>query len=70
MKKENHDMVKSKTRDRHKSGFMVRLPEEWREWLQEVTAKSRRTMTSEVQIALSEYRDKLKRRKKIKKHIP
>lgn len=42
-------------KDRHKSGFMVRLPESFRELLDELVKESHRTMTVEVQLALSDY---------------
>ena len=41
--------------DQHKSGFMVRLPEAYREKLEEVAVKNRRTMTVETQIALDKH---------------
>lgn len=47
-------MAKKKT-DRHKSGFMVRLPAIYRELLNQVRLKSRRTITVEVQIALDKH---------------
>lgn len=41
--------------DRHKSGFMVRLPEAYRPPLERLKKKNRRPITSEVQIALDEH---------------
>lgn len=41
--------------DRHKSGYMLRLPEHFREMLQDLTQDTRRTMTEEVKIALERY---------------
>ena len=41
--------------DRHASGFMVRLPEVFRSQLQLLCAQTRRTMTTEIQIALEEH---------------
>lgn len=43
------------TADQHKSKFMVRLPEAYREQLQRLTAKTRRTLTMEVQLALDKH---------------
>jgi hypothetical protein len=40
---------------RHASGFMVRLPEVYRIQLQQLCAQTRRTMTTEIQIALEEH---------------
>ena len=36
-------------------GFMVRLPEEYKEVLTEIKSKNRRTITAEVQIAIDMY---------------
>lgn len=45
-------------KDRHRSGFMVRLPEAHRVALEELKKKHRRAYTEEVQIALEKhYRD-------------
>ena len=50
--------AKKKPKDRHRSGFMVRLPEEHRTALDETTKRTRRAITTEVQIALEKhYRD-------------
>lgn len=43
------------TADQHKSKFMVRLPESYRERLQKLTAKTRRSLTTEVQMALDKH---------------
>ena len=44
--------------DRHRSGFMLRLPENHRQALEELRKKNRRPFTEEVQIALEKhYRD-------------
>lgn len=48
-------MSKKKQPDRHKSGFMVRLPESHREPLARLKKKNRRSMTTEVQIALERH---------------
>ncbi len=45
----------TKAADLHKSGFMVRLPEEFRACLKELKAKNRRDFTVEVQIALEAH---------------
>ena len=44
-----------KTADRHKSGFMIRLPESYRTLISALTDKSRRTITTEVQVALDKH---------------
>lgn len=44
-----------KKQDQHTSGFMVRLPEVYRQQLQTLRARTRRTMTAEVQLALEAY---------------
>jgi hypothetical protein len=41
--------------DRHASGFMVRLPEQYRMSIDAIRKKHRRTITEEVKIALEEY---------------
>jgi hypothetical protein len=41
--------------DRHQSGFLVRLPEAFRGPLDELKAKHRRAITTEVQIALEKH---------------
>jgi hypothetical protein len=41
--------------DQHKSKFMVRLPEAYREKLAKLTARTRRAITVEVQIALDKH---------------
>jgi hypothetical protein len=41
--------------DRHASSFMVRLPEAYRTQLQQLCAQTRRTMTTEIEIALEEH---------------
>ena len=46
---------KRPTHDQHKSGFMIRLPEEYREIIAELRAKSRRTITMEIRVAIDEY---------------
>jgi predicted DNA-binding protein len=44
-----------KKKDQHKSGFMVRLPVEYREKLLKLTERTRRKITVEVQIALDKH---------------
>ncbi len=44
-----------RTEDRHRSGFMLRLPESHRAALEELRKKNRRTFTEEVQIALERH---------------
>jgi hypothetical protein len=44
-----------RTTDRHRSGFMLRLPENHRLALEELRKKNRRTFTEEVQIALEKH---------------
>lgn len=39
-------MAKQKPKDQHKSGFMVRLPEEYRELLQKLKLKTDRSITT------------------------
>ena len=47
---------KSKSpKDRHASGFLVRLPEACRDALQKLKAKTRRALTVETQLALDEH---------------
>lgn len=46
---------KKAAKDRHRSGFMVRLPEPYREALAELRRKTRRAITVETQIALDEH---------------
>lgn len=41
--------------DRHKSGFMVRLPNAYREAMAALRAKSRRTITMEIRVALDKH---------------
>ena len=41
--------------DRHKSGFMVRLPAAYKGAMATLKAKNRRTITMEVQIALDKH---------------
>lgn len=54
--KQRCKMAKKPTaKDRHKSGFMVRLPEKYRELMAKLRMKNRRTITTEVQIALDEH---------------
>lgn len=45
-------------KDRHKSGFMLRLPEPFRTLLDSITAETHRSLTVEVQLALIEYAKK------------
>lgn len=45
----------SKPADKHKSGFMVRLPEEYRIALTELCEKTDRTFTAEVRRALDAH---------------
>lgn len=42
-------------KDQHKSGFMVRLPEDYRAAINKLVAKTHRKMTVEVQLALIEH---------------
>lgn len=46
---------KKAKKDGHKSGFMVRLPEQYRPPLEQLRKKSKRPMTSEVQVALDKH---------------
>lgn len=46
---------KSKPKDLHRSSFMVRLPESYRERLTSLVARTKRKMTTEVQIALDKH---------------
>jgi hypothetical protein len=41
--------------DRHRSGFMLRLPEIYRTQLKKLREKTRRPMTTDIQIALEKY---------------
>jgi len=41
--------------DRHTSTYMVRLPEVYRERFRALTKRTRRTMTTEIKMALEEY---------------
>jgi hypothetical protein len=41
--------------DRHRSGFMLRLPEVYRVQLRKLRAQTRRPMTTDIQIALEKY---------------
>jgi hypothetical protein len=50
-KKKKQDQDK----DRHGSGFMIRLPEIYRTQLRKLREQMRRPMTSEIQIALEEH---------------
>jgi hypothetical protein len=43
------------TKDRHVSGWMVRLSSELKEGIRQVAEKHRRTLTTEVNIAVEEY---------------
>lgn len=47
--------AKNTPKDQHKSGFMVRLPEAYREKLRELQAKTDRPFTSDVRRALDAY---------------
>lgn len=42
-------------KDRHKSGFMIRLPESFREPVAELKRKTRRPITVEVQLAMEAH---------------
>lgn len=44
-----------KSTDQHKSGFMIRLPEEFRPVLMALQDKNQRPMTVELQRALIDY---------------
>ncbi len=44
-----------KPKDKHKSGFMVRLPAEYHEKLRRLTERTQRKMTTEVQRALDRH---------------
>jgi predicted DNA-binding protein len=46
---------RSKPKDQHKSSFMVRLPEAYRERLAQLKARTRRPITAEVQLALDKH---------------
>lgn len=46
--------VAEKPKDRHKSNFLVRLPEEYKSPTLAVTGKTRRTITMEIRILLEE----------------
>lgn len=46
---------KKPSQDRHRSGFMVRLPESHRAALEVLRKKHRRAFTEEVQIALERH---------------
>lgn len=46
---------KKAKKDAHKSGFMVRLPEQYRPPLEQLKKKTRRTITVEVQLALDKH---------------
>lgn len=48
-------MAEKRSDDRHKSGFMIRLPEAHREPLQTLKAQRRQSITTLVQLALEEY---------------
>jgi hypothetical protein len=48
-------MAKKKPGDKHKSGFMIRLPEAYRAPLSTLKTKNRRPTTTEVQIALDKH---------------
>lgn len=45
----------AKPKDKHKSGFLVRLPESYRVALTELKRRTRRPITQEVQIALEAH---------------
>jgi hypothetical protein len=45
----------TRAEDRHRSGFMVRLPESHRKALEALRKKNRRAFTEEVQIALEKH---------------
>jgi hypothetical protein len=47
--------TKSEAADRHASGFMVRLPEVYREQLRLLRPKTRRTMTEEIKMAIEKH---------------
>ncbi len=49
---------KLSAKDRHKSGFMLRLPESYRTLLDAITAETHRSLTVEVQLALIDYAKK------------
>lgn len=46
---------KTPVKDKHKSGFLVRLPESYREALNELKRQTRRPITQEVQMALEAH---------------
>ena len=48
-------MKKKDTKDRHKSGFMVRLPERYRVALLLLKERERRPISSEVQLAIEAH---------------
>jgi predicted DNA-binding protein len=44
-----------KPKDQHRSSFMVRLPESYRERLTRLVGRTKRKMTAEVQLALDKH---------------
>lgn len=48
-------LVKKKPADQHKSGFMIRMPEEFRPVLEALQDKNDRPMTIELQRAVIAY---------------
>lgn len=46
---------KPKPKDQHRSSFMVRLPESYRDRLARLVVRTKRKMTAEVQIALDKH---------------
>jgi hypothetical protein len=46
---------KSKPKDQHKSGFLVRLPVAYRGKLEELRKTTRRPFTTEIQVALDAH---------------
>ena len=48
-------MAKKNPKDQHKSGFMLRLPEVYREKLKELKRKTGRPFTVDAQWALNAY---------------
>jgi predicted DNA-binding protein len=46
---------KKKQTDLHLSGFLIRLPEVYRDQLRKLKERTRRPMTEDVKIALEEY---------------
>jgi hypothetical protein len=48
-------MPPKKQSDRHKSGFLVRFPDSYRKAFEKLKAKTRRTYTTDAQIAMDAH---------------